>query len=107
MRQDNTLNRIVAIADNGYPDAGKIGEYWDPDASEAQDSGEGDTLALFLARELMCCRGMRYEPGLREAIRLMEMAERDLESVRAALQNALDLQMATLPIKGLEEHGDG
>lgn len=47
-----TLNDIIAIADSAYQD-GYIGLSWDADTQRPVDGdGAGDTLALFIVREL-------------------------------------------------------
>ena len=67
--EQKRLNKLVEIAAEGYAD-GFILEYWDPETARAANAGAGDTLALFLAREISeVCEG---EPTL---LRMLETAE--------------------------------
>ena len=45
------LNDLIRLADRHYPD-GSVARCWDFRRSEPVDAGAGDTLALFIAREL-------------------------------------------------------
>ena len=67
--QKRRMNRLIEIAAKGYVDE-LILEYWDPKTARAVDTDAGDTLALFLAREISeVCAG---EPTL---LRMLETAE--------------------------------
>ncbi|HRT04071.1 MAG TPA: hypothetical protein P5204_00090 [Kiritimatiellia bacterium] len=65
------MNRLIEIAAKGYVDE-LILEYWDPKTARAVDTDAGDTLALFLARELRdVCIG---EPTLLRMLATAEIA---------------------------------
>ena len=65
------MNRLIEIAAKGY-DNELILEYWDPKTARAVDTDAGDTLALFLARELRdVCIG---EPTLLHMLATAEIA---------------------------------
>ena len=67
--EQKRLNRLIEIASAGYAD-GIMEQYWDPEEARAVDTDAGDTLALFLARELHdVCTG---NPTL---LRMLEAAE--------------------------------
>ena len=55
------------------------------------DSQSGDTLALFIAREVgECCSGLDYREGLYEAIRVIDNAATELDRVVTALEHEAD-----------------
>ena len=65
------MNQLIEIAAKGYVDE-LILEYWDPKTARAVDTDAGDTLALFLARELRdVCIG---EPTLLRMLATAEIA---------------------------------
>ena len=69
--EQKRLNRVIEIAAKGYVDE-LILEYWDPKTARAVDTDAGDTLALFLARELRdVCIG---EPTLLRMLAVAEIA---------------------------------
>jgi hypothetical protein len=80
-----TLARIVGLVDRAYSDDGVVGDYF------AKPKGQyGDTLALFLVREL----SEVYEEAADRATNLhlaadaVRTAIQDLEAVLRALENA-------------------
>lgn len=78
--EQKRLNKLVEIAAEGYAD-GFILEYWDPETARAVDTDAGDTLALFLAREISeVCAG---EPTL---LRMLETAEIAVSAAAYELQ---------------------
>ena len=46
-----TINELIRIASSHYED-GLIEQYWDFKNSRPKDTGAGDTLALFVTREI-------------------------------------------------------
>ena len=65
------LNRLIKIAAEGYAD-GIIASYWNDEESRAVDTDSGDTLALFLTREISeVCEG---EPTLLRMLATAEIA---------------------------------
>lgn len=80
-----TLVQLLNLANQGYPD-GFLAEYYDPETGEPRDSS-GDTLALFIDRELLEI----FDPDASDeaqiacAVRAMEMARANLDGVIAAL----------------------
>ncbi len=80
------LNRLIRLVDGFYPD-GLVGQHWDFRAEQPLDAGAGDTLALFIARELSAT----FDPdaGDREqiaaAVTAMERAAEELGTVVAGL----------------------
>lgn len=69
--EQKRMNRLIEIAAKGYVDE-LILEYWDPKTARAVDTDAGDTLALFLARELRdVCIG---EPTLLRMLATAEIA---------------------------------
>jgi len=88
-----TLNKIMVIASNAYDADGVIMACWDPCAQAPRKKplhGFGDTLALFICREI----AETYDPDasssdqLAEAERVMERASDELARVTAALAEA-------------------
>ena len=78
--QKRRMNRLIEIAAKGYVDE-LILEYWDPKTARAVDTDAGDTLALFLAREIgEVCEG---EPTL---LRMLETAEIAVSAAAYELQ---------------------
>ena len=86
---DKLLNEIIAVANGAYPD-GKVAEYWENGASQAVDTRAGDTLALFVAREIAdAVRGETdKEAAYFRAAAAMRSAARELEGVADALSEA-------------------
>ena len=83
--RDPVLNKIMKVVNDAYPD-GMVSLYWNNAKSESVDSQSGDTLALFIAREVgECCGGFDYREGLYEAIRVVGNAAAELDRVVAAL----------------------
>jgi hypothetical protein len=84
-----TLRELMDRAAAGYPD-GDLRDFYDPETGEPRD-GVGDTLALFVAREL----AGTYEPEAGDdeqvatAVDAITTAIEDLEKVRDVL---LDLE---------------
>lgn len=86
-----TLKKIIKIADSAYPD-GLVGKC----AKAKKNEDLGDTLALFVARELKDVYGEEDHTGrkltdrdkLDEAIRTMRVAIRELTAVEVALIQA-------------------
>lgn len=84
-----TLAELLRRANRGYPDE-FLAEYYDPDTGEEQP-GSGDTLALFIVRELR----ETFDPGapdeaqLAEARRVLDMAQAELAGVITALAASL------------------
>ena len=69
--QKRRMNRLIEIAAEGYAD-GIIASYWNDEESRAVDTDAGDTLALFLAREISeVCEG---EPTLLRMLAVAEIA---------------------------------
>ena len=69
--EQKRMNRLIEIAAKGYVDE-LILEYWDPKTARAVDTDAGDTLALFLVRELRdVCIG---EPTLPHMLATAEIA---------------------------------
>jgi predicted phage gp36 major capsid-like protein len=92
------IKDIIKIADDAYPD-GAVGlAYEGRDAIvRAMQSCRpmqdiGDTLAVFIARELeeTFAGGGTTKSQLEEAVRVMETAEEELSGVIVALMNARD-----------------
>lgn len=75
-----TLEKLIAIADEAYPD-GLVG-------AAAEDMEVGDTLAEFIVRELRDSFDPKLTSAdqLAEAVRVMNTATQELESVEAALR---------------------
>lgn len=80
-----TLVQLLDLANQGYPD-GFLAAYYDPETGEPKD-GSGDTLALFIVRELQ----ETFDPHASnkaqtiQAVRRLHKAQEDLSSVIAAL----------------------
>ena len=75
-----TLNDLIKITNEGYPD-GYLAMYWnfeDEDVNQDPTNKLGDTLALFLVRELKDT----YDPDMTDAEQLRE--------AQYAIDNALD-----------------
>ena len=91
--RDKTLNQIIGIADACYGE-GEIGRCWNSAKSAPLPGAEaeiaaGDTLALFLARELAdVCEGEGLLDGLREASIAVDKAANQLLSLAAHLEAA-------------------
>jgi len=88
-----TLNEIMEIASNAYDADGVIMACWDPVHQRARKKplhGFGDTLALFICREI----AETHDPDahstdqLTEAMRVMQRAADELARVAAALADA-------------------
>ena len=77
---------LLNLANKGYPD-GELVEFYDEETGDIMED-EGDTLALFIVRELMSTfqRGVEDEAQISEAIRAMTVANKELESVIKALK---------------------
>ena len=73
---------LVAVADEAYGD-GLVKQAADLDESP------GDTLALFIARELNCACCETLSDSLREGVRMMEKARDELDDVAEALTGRL------------------
>lgn len=78
--EQKRMNRLMRIVNAGYPD-GLILRCWDKKNARPLDFGAGDTLALFLAREIseVCAD----ETDLQEAL---ECAERAVSAAAYELQ---------------------
>ena len=74
------LNEIIKIANEGYPD-GYLAVYWDFKNECILDKEGGDTLALFIVRELQDT----YDPKLND--------KQQLSEARIAIDNAIDSLM--------------
>jgi hypothetical protein len=76
------LNKLIEIVDEGYPD-GFVKRCFDNPKKD-----HGDTLALFLAREVKDTfdADATDEAQVAEAIRVMEMARRELGDVLVVLE---------------------
>lgn len=83
------LNEAIDVANKAYPD-GKVAEYWVPGASQAIDTHAGDTLALFIAREIQDVAGAEgsRDAAFRWASAAMRKAARELDAVADALSEA-------------------
>jgi len=77
------LNKLIEIVDEGYPDGLVKASF-----EEGDEGSLGDTLALFIAREVKDTfdEGATDEAQVAEAIRVMEMARRELGDVLVALE---------------------
>ncbi len=77
---------LLNLANKGYSD-GELVEFYDEETGDIVE-GEGDTLALFIVRELMSTfqRGVEDAAQISEAIRAMTVAKKELESVIKALK---------------------
>lgn len=84
--RDPVLNKIIEIASAGYDD-GLVGRCWDARRSAAVDRDCGDTLALFVAREIGdACEGEDLVEGLETAARAMSGAAYQMEELAAHLE---------------------
>ena len=76
------LAELIAAANKAYPD-GLIEQSFNPDTGKAKD-GAGDTLALFIVREL----SETFDPEasdedqIKEAVRVLNTAINELSGVR-------------------------
>ena len=80
------IMELLNLANKGYYD-GELVEFYDEETGDIEE-GEGDTLALFIVRELMSTfqRGVEDAAQISEAIRAMAVAKKELESVIKALK---------------------
>jgi hypothetical protein len=81
-----TLNQLIDKANKGYPD-GYLVVYWDFVHECVNEKGEGDTLALFIVRELQDTfdRSASDEAQVEEAVRCLRAAQQDLETAVGGL----------------------
>jgi hypothetical protein len=79
------LVELLKKANEGYDD-GMLAEYFDEETGELVE-GKGDTLAQFIVIEISETFSSEAddEDQIGEAIRVMEMAKRDIEGVMATL----------------------
>ena len=86
-----TLNQLIQIASSGYPDNYLATDCWYFQEEEPID-GCGDTLAVFLGRELSdtYSEGGADEDVLTEAIRAVNKAITELKGVVGALELELE-----------------
>jgi hypothetical protein len=89
MKKPMTLNELIGIASEAYPDD-RINAHFDKEKSKPVSSIKanklGDTLAFFLTRELcetFDSKANRLVQAV-EATRVLDMAIREIESVRDA-----------------------
>jgi len=82
-----TLNELIALADKAYPDS-MIERYWDAKKQRVRRNNFGDTLAQFIVGELSDTfdDDNSDEEQLKEAIRVMESAQREIGGVISALE---------------------
>jgi len=66
-----TLNEIIKLASSRYDTEGRLEQCWDFDNSCSTDTGCGDTLALFIAREIEAT----YDPGSESQEQLQAVSE--------------------------------
>ena len=89
-----TLNEIIRIVNEAHPDSLVGLEYWDFEHEKPRDPpGDGDTLALFIVREL---KDVYDEDAtdfeqLGEAARALAVAQRQLNAVELALRESQEL----------------
>jgi len=81
-----TMTELLRVASNGYPD-GLLLQYWNEKTEKAVDTGAGDTLALFITRELADIYDVdKSTPEqLRMATRALEAAAAQMEDVAEML----------------------
>ena len=81
-----TLNELIRIASSYYADD-MIAQYWDVENSRAIDTDAGDTLALFIARELADTfdKGAPGDVQLRLAAEAVHKAAAQLTELAEAL----------------------
>ena len=84
-----TLSDLIHIANEHYDD-GWLAAHFDFNTNKAEEDSAGDTLALFVVRELVDTydADASDEDQLREAIRVMESAARQLQVVASGLAAA-------------------
>lgn len=83
--EQKTLNKTIAVASAGYSGDGEVLMYWDRRKARAVDTQSGDTLALFVAREISdACEG---ETNLQLSL---ECAERAISSAAYQLETLAD-----------------
>ena len=83
-----TLNQLVCRAASAYPDAYVL-EYWNAETQEPKENPlGGDTLAQFIAIELADTFDEEADDDkqIAEAVRVMQSAADDLNSVARALR---------------------
>ena len=86
--RDPVLNKIIETANAGYPDD-VVSECWDNRKSSPRDNDCGDTLALFIAREISdLCEGEDLAEGLSVASYAMSGAAHQLEELAEHLELA-------------------
>lgn len=94
-----TLNEIMTVASQAYDADGVIMACWDPVRQRARKKplhGYGDTLALFICREL----AETFDPDaasaeqLAEAARMIQRAADELNRVACALNDCMTERMA-------------
>ena len=78
------LLKLLYLANKGYADG--LVEFYEDDTGDIIEGG-GDTLALFIVRELMSTfqTGVEDHAQIFEAIHAMTVAKKELESVIEAL----------------------
>lgn len=83
-----TLNEMIQRADQYYPEH-YLSLYWNPDTRESRDGGWGDTLALFITREIgdTFPEGVSDNEQIDEVCRALRVAVRELENVIKGLEN--------------------
>ena len=86
------INDLIRLASSAYVDNFIAAQYWDFKNHCPDDVGDGDTLALFIARELWST----FSPSdsskdqLVAAIQVMDRAKEQLGDVSFALEQKLD-----------------
>ena len=86
-----TINKLIRLVNKHYDD-GYLAMYWDFKKSEPVDTDSGDTLALFIVRELSDTfqQGISDKYQLLEARRCLHSAARQIEAVTICLDNEYD-----------------
>lgn len=87
-----TLLELLTLASDSYGDGASIMGCFDPVTGKVRDTKGGDTLALFMARELAETYTEQADDRvqLEDAMRVLEIARDDLQGVIFALQRAWD-----------------
>jgi hypothetical protein len=90
-----TLNKLIRIC-NKYYDDGYLAMYWNFKKSKPVDTYSGDTLALFIVREISDTYRVDIsdKEQIREAARCMNSASEQLSTVTCALDNEFDRLVA-------------
>ena len=82
------INQLIAKANRHYPD-GLLAACWDSEQQRAKDEDNGDTLALFIVRELVDTYDSwgTDEGNLSDACLALRTAARHLEELAEGLEN--------------------